>query len=172
MYIKEMSKMHKNAETSRDCTGRRPGGLYTVRRSQNHTALDLCFVRPNHDKYIPPAVLHTIAHLGDRFLRNHPKWRSRTIYFGPMACRTGFCLILSGWHSANGKETLVYKTIVELMKYIMDFEGEIPDATEKECSNYKEHDLLGAKEWAGKYLHALKKPHFEYSKIKTRGVSG
>lgn len=42
------------------------------------------------------------------------------------------------------------------MKFIADFEGDIPGVSAKECGNYREHDLIGAKEIAVDYLEYIK----------------
>jgi S-ribosylhomocysteine lyase len=42
------------------------------------------------------AEIHTIEHLAATFLRNHKEHGSKTVYFGPMGCRTGFYLLLAG----------------------------------------------------------------------------
>ena len=44
----------------------------------------------------------------------------------------------------------------ESFAFIADFEGAIPGATRKECGNYLEHDLAGAKEVAVDMLEVLK----------------
>ena len=45
--------------------------------------------------------------------------------------------------------------VLDSMKFIKDFEGEIPGTTAEECGNYKEHDLVGAKEIAGDMAKVL-----------------
>ena len=37
----------------------------------------------------------------------------------------------------------------------MNFEGEIPGSKRQECGDYKEHDLLGAKEIAADMMNVL-----------------
>ena len=94
------------------------------------------------------AEVHTIEHLGATFLRNHPEYKDRTVYFGPMGCRTGFYLLLAG--------DLTSKDIVPLMQdmfaFIRDFEGEVPGATAKDCGNYLDMNLPMAKYLAKRYL--------------------
>ena len=94
------------------------------------------------------AEVHTIEHLGATFLRNHPDFASKTIYFGPMGCRTGFYLLLSGDYES--------KDIVMLMKemftFIRDFRGEVPGACAKDCGNYLDMNLPMANYLADKYL--------------------
>ncbi len=75
-------------------------GVYVSRRdkvgSETLTTFDLRMTRPNKEPVMNTAEVHTLEHLGATFLRNHPVWKDRVIYFGPMGCRTGFYLILAG----------------------------------------------------------------------------
>ena len=104
--------------------------------------------RPNFEPVMDTAQVHAIEHLGATFLRNHPEYKDRTIYFGPMGCRTGFYLLLTG--------DLLSKDIVglvtEMFEFIRDFEGEIPGACAKDCGNYLDMNLNMAKYAANKYL--------------------
>ena len=94
------------------------------------------------------AEAHTIEHLGATFLRNHPVWKERTVYFGPMGCRTGFYMILHG----NLESRDVVDLVKEMFQFICNFEGDIPGATAKECGNYLDQNLPVAKYWAKRYL--------------------
>ena len=75
-------------------------GVYVSRRdkvgNETLTTFDLRMTRPNKEPVMNTAEVHTLEHLGATFLRNHPVWKDRVIYFGPMGCRTGFYLILAG----------------------------------------------------------------------------
>ena len=108
----------------------------------------LRMTRPNFEPVMDTAQVHAIEHLGATFLRNHPEYKDRTIYFGPMGCRTGFYLLLTG--------DLLSKDIVglvtEMFEFIRDFEGEIPGACAKDCGNYLDMNLNMAKYAANKYL--------------------
>ena len=103
---------------------------------------------PNREPVINIAELHTMEHLGATFLRNHPVWKDKIVYFGPMGCRTGFYLILKG--------KLESKDIVELMKetfkFMAEFKGDVPGATAIECGNYLDQNLPMANFEAKKYL--------------------
>ena len=74
-------------------------GVYVSRRdkvgSETLTTFDLRMTRPNKEPVMNTAEVHTLEHLGATFLRNHPVWKDRVIYFGPMGCRTGFLSDLS-----------------------------------------------------------------------------
>ena len=73
-------------------------GVYVSRKDQVDgsciTTFDLRMTSPNDEPVINSAEVHAIEHLGATFLRNHPVFGSRIIYFGPMGCRTGFYLLL------------------------------------------------------------------------------
>lgn len=58
------------------------------------TTFDLRFTRPNEEPPMDTPGIHSIEHLVATFLRNHAEWAEKTIYFGPMGCRTGFMLYL------------------------------------------------------------------------------
>ena len=94
------------------------------------------------------AEMHTIEHLAATYLRNHPEWKERVIYFGPMGCRTGFYLILAGDLRSHDIVTLMQ----DMYQFIADFEGEVPGASAKDCGNYLDMNLPMAKFIAQKYL--------------------
>ena len=127
-------------------------GLYVSRideRNGNYlTSFDIRMKLPNREPVINIAELHTMEHLGATFLRNHPVWKDKIVYFGPMGCRTGFYLILKG--------KLESKDIVELMKetfkFMAEFKGDVPGATAIECGNYLDQNLPMANFEAKKYL--------------------
>jgi len=127
-------------------------GLYISRKDylkqDTLTTFDIRMTRPNHEPVMDTAAIHTIEHIGATFLRNHTTWKSRIIYFGPMGCRTGFYLILTG--------DLICEDIKELIKdmfiFIVNYEGEIPGASAKDCGNYLDMDLKMAKYYSEEYL--------------------
>ena len=47
------------------------------------TTFDIRMTSPNEEPVMNTAEVHTIEHLGATFLRNHPDFGSKTIYFGP-----------------------------------------------------------------------------------------
>lgn len=130
-------------------------GLYVSRRdyagSEVITTFDIRMTKPNGEPVMNTAEMHTIEHLAATYLRNHPEFGSKTIYFGPMGCRTGFYLLLSGDYES--------KDIVPLMKemfaFIRDFHGEVPGASAKDCGNYLDMNLPMANYLAEKYLREV-----------------
>ena len=116
------------------------------------TTFDLRMTSPNDEPVMNTAEMHAIEHLGATFLRNHPTYGDKILYFGPMGCRTGFYLMLNGKYSSAD----IVPLIREMYTFIAEFEGEIPGAKAIECGNYREHDLSGAQAEAEKYLEVLR----------------
>ena len=112
------------------------------------TTFDIRMKEPNNEPALHQGALHTIEHLVATFLRNHPTWKDRIIYWGPMGCLTGNYFIAKG--------DLTSLEILPLMKetfeFIANYEGEIPGATAKDCGNYLLQDLPMARWEANKYL--------------------
>ena len=127
-------------------------GVYVSRRdyigSEVVTTFDLRFTRPNLEPPMDNPGIHSIEHLVATFLRNHPVWSEKTIYFGPMGCRTGFYLILAGdYESAD-----IVPLLKEMFAFISEYEGEIPGAAPEACGNYLDQNLPMAKYVAKRYL--------------------
>lgn len=132
-------------------------GIYVSRKdtvgSEVLTTFDLRMTRPNFEPVMNTAEIHAIEHLGATFLRNHPDYTEKTIYFGPMGCRTGFYLILAGdYESAD-----IVPLIQELFLFIAEYEGEIPGAAARDCGNYLDLNLPMAKYLAKKYYNEVLK---------------
>lgn len=127
-------------------------GVYVSRKDHlgedTLTTFDIRMKLPNREPVINIAELHTIEHLGATFLRSHPEWKEKVIYFGPMGCRTGNYVILRGDLESRD----VVDLMIEMYEYIRDYEGEIPGATPVECGNYQDQNLDMAKYEADKFL--------------------
>ncbi|MDO4522330.1 MAG: S-ribosylhomocysteine lyase [Eubacteriales bacterium] len=127
-------------------------GVYVSRKdhigSEVVTTFDLRMTSPNEEPVMNTAEMHTIEHLAATFLRNHSEYGEKTVYFGPMGCRTGFYLLLAGDYES--------KDIVPLMKemyvFIRDFHDEVPGASARDCGNYLDMNLPMANYLAKKYL--------------------
>ncbi len=126
-------------------------GLYVSRIDQveGHpiTTFDIRMTNPNEEPVMNTAEVHTIEHLGATFLRNHKIFADKTIYFGPMGCRTGFYLLLAGQYTSEE----IVPLMREMFTFIADFEGEVPGACAKDCGNYLDMNLPMAKYLAEKY---------------------
>lgn len=126
-------------------------GIYVSRKdnvgSEIVTTFDLRMTRPNFEPVMNTAEIHTLEHLGATFLRNHPEYKDRVIYFGPMGCRTGFYLVLAGDYES--KE--IIPLVKEMCEFMKDFEGEVPGAAARDCGNYLDMNLGMAKFVAKRY---------------------
>ena len=111
-------------------------GIYVSRRDRIGdnviTTFDLRFTRPNVEPVMDTAGI------------------DRTIYFGPMGCRTGFYVIFAG--------DLESKDIVEVIGEMIDFiinssdkECDIPGYSPRDCGNYLDNNVMEAKTYARKF---------------------
>ena len=112
------------------------------------TTFDIRMTRPNYQPVMNTAEMHTIEHLAATYLRNHKEYGDKTIYFGPMGCRTGFYLLLAGEY----RSTDIVPLITELFEFIRDYEGEVPGAAPVNCGNYLDMNLNMAKYLAKHFL--------------------
>lgn len=127
-------------------------GIYVSRKDTFKdvviTTFDLRMTAPNREPVINTAEIHAIEHLGATYLRNDPQYADRTVYFGPMGCRTGFYLVLEGNLSSRDVVELVQRTF----EFIRDYEGDIPGASPRDCGNYLDMNLDMARWQAKRYL--------------------
>ena len=130
-------------------------GVYVSRKdhvgAEVITTFDLRMTSPNDEPVMNTAEVHTIEHLGATFLRNHPDFGTKTVYFGPMGCRTGFYLLLAGDDSSRD----ILPLVTEMLTFIRDFRGEVPGASAKDCGNYLDMNLPMANWLAKKYLEEV-----------------
>ena len=112
------------------------------------TTFDVRMKEPNREPVLSPSAIHTIEHLAATFLRNHPVWSDKIIYWGPMGCLTGNYLIVKGdLVSAD-----VLPLLLETFEFIASYEGEVPGASARDCGNYLLMNLPEAQWEARKYL--------------------
>ena len=140
-------------------------GLYVSRKdkvgSETVTTFDLRMTSPNDEPVMNTAEVHAIEHLGATFLRNDPQWKDKVLYFGPMGCRTGFYLLLTGDYSSEDALPLV----LDCFRFIRDYRGEIPGASPKDCGNYLDMNLSMANYWGRRYaalLENIDRDHLVY----------
>ena len=116
-------------------------GVYVSRKDKYGdaviTTFDLRMTTPNKEPVMNTAEVHTIEHLGATYLRNDPEFADKTVYFGPMGCRTGFYMLLAGDYSSKDVVPLVTK----MFEFIRDFRGEVPGAAPRDCGNYLDQNL-------------------------------
>lgn len=115
------------------------------------TTFDLRMKEPNREPALGQGAIHTIEHLAATFLRNHPVWADRVVYFGPMGCLTGCYLLLRGDLASAD----ILPLLRETFRFIAEYEGEVPGAAARDCGNYLLHDLPMARWEAAKYLHEV-----------------
>ena len=130
-------------------------GIYVSRKdpvgNETVTTFDMSMKIPNKEPGIDVPVLHTIEHLGATFLRKHPQWADKIIYFGPMGCRTGVYVLFAGDLESEN----IIPLMKEMFEYIAGYDDEIPGAYAVECGNYLSQDLPMAKWEAKKYLEEV-----------------
>lgn len=125
-------------------------GMYISRIDGDCVTYDLRLKTPNAGDYVAVPAMHTLEHLIATFVRSSDR-SDEVVYFGPMGCRTGCYLILRDSVSAGDAIALVQ----DAFRFAAAFEGDIPGAQKRECGNYLEHDLPGAKAEASAYVRVL-----------------
>lgn len=130
-------------------------GLYVSRKdhvgNETITTFDIRMTKPNGEPVMNTAEMHTIEHLAATFLRNHAQYGDKTVYFGPMGCRTGFYLLLAGDYESKD----IVPLMQEMFAFIRDFHEEVPGASAKDCGNYLDMNLPMANYLAEKYLREV-----------------
>ena len=130
-------------------------GIYVSRKDavggEVVTTFDIRMKEPNREPVLGQGAIHTIEHLAATFLRNHPVWKERIIYWGPMGCLTGNYFLVRGDYSSADILPLMKETFA----FIAGYEGEIPGAAPRDCGNWKLHDLEDARREARKYLEEV-----------------
>lgn len=138
-------------------------GIYVSRKDKIGenavvTTFDLRMTKPNREPVMNTAEIHTIEHLGATYLRNHSEFGGKTVYFGPMGCRTGFYMLLAGDYEPAD----VLELVRDMFAFIADYHGEVPGAAPRDCGNYLDMNLPMANYMAAKYLReALNAPRPE-----------
>ena len=112
------------------------------------STFDVRMKEPNREPVLSPSAIHTIENLAATFLRNHPVWSERIIYWGPMGCLTGNYLIVKGDLSSAEVLPLMKETFA----FVASYDGEVPGATARDCGNYLLMNLPEARWEAAKYL--------------------
>ncbi len=130
-------------------------GLYVSRRDivgdQYLTTFDIRMKEPNNAPVMNTAEIHTIEHLAATFLRNHNIYDEKTVYFGPMGCRTGFYVIFKG----DLKSVDIVSIMRQMFEFIANYEGEVPGADARSCGNYLDMNLPMAKYEAKLFLNEI-----------------
>ncbi len=140
-------------------------GIYLSRIDGDIVTYDLRMRRPNSGGYITPLAAHSLEHLLATYMRSGSAG-DRVIYVGPMGCRTGFYLLMSG---GTEKHTENFRALIAALEGITEHEGKMPGATRRECGNFRSLSLTAGKAEAERYLKVLEPytasgelPTFEY----------
>ena len=130
-------------------------GIYVSRQdvvgNETVTTFDVRMKEPNREPVLSPSAIHTIEHLAATFLRNHPVWADKIIYWGPMGCLTGNYLIVKG--DITSAEIL--PLVKETFAFVASYDSEVPGATARDCGNYLLMNLPEARWEADKYLNEV-----------------
>lgn len=117
-------------------------GVLFGEKGDKVTKYDLRFTQPNKE-CMPTAALHALEHLLAGFLREE---QNGVIDLSPMGCRTGFYFIIWGEEDTS----VIKKALENALAKVLEAK-EVPAANEKQCGNYRDLSLFGAKEYA-KYV--------------------
>lgn len=120
----------------------------TGRKGDIVSKYDVRFSQPNKE-FLKTGEIHTLEHLVAEYIRD--ELPGIVIDFSPMGCRTGFYFTVWGDH----EESYIAQHLVNVLKKVAVWDKEIPATTEKECGNYKDHDLEGAKNWAKRWYTGI-----------------
>ena len=133
-------------------------GIYVSRIDGDVTTYDLRTRVPNGGDYMDNLTMHSVEHMFATYVRASAI-SDRVIYFGPMGCQTGFYLLVRD--AENGE---VLSIVKDVLKKIVNHDGEMFGAVKKECGNYKNLDLEAAKRECERYLSVLesKENDFKY----------
>lgn len=127
-------------------------GVYVSRKDavggDTVTTFDIRMTSPNDEPVMDTAAVHALEHLGATYLRNDPEWGSRTLYFGPMGCRTGFYLLVAG----DVTPAEIAGPLTAMFRWIAGYEGEVPGAHPRDCGNYLDINLPMARWEARRFL--------------------
>ena len=130
-------------------------GVYVSRKDEIWeevvTTFDIRMTRPNFEPIINTAELHSLEHLAATYLRNHPDFGDKIVYFWPMGCRT-WCYLLLKW-DFQSKD--IVPLLTELYTFMKDFKDDVPGATAKGCGCYLDHNLPMANYISKKFLEEV-----------------
>lgn len=124
-------------------------GMYLSRQDGAVVTYDIRMKEPNKGDYLTTGAAHAMEHLFATFARNSAV-SDHVVYVGPMGCRTGFYLLTQQLPHSEA-----IRLVQESFALIAAYEGEIPGASEVECGNYLDMDLVGAKREAAAMLPVL-----------------
>lgn len=123
-----------------------PAGIYLSRIDGDIFTYDVRICAPYRDELLTNSQLHSLEHLLATVLRNG-KHSDKVIYVGPMGCQTGFYVL----YRTLEKEAAV-SDITTAMRFILDYDGEMPGNSESECGYCHNLSIAEAKKAAALFL--------------------
>lgn len=118
----------------------RLAGVKKTPRGDTISKYDLRLLQPNQGA-IESAALHTLEHLLAGYLRDHVK---DVVDVSPMGCRTGMYMAVIGEPDEQG----ILKAFEAALKDTAGHDRPIPGVSELECGNYRDHNLMAARQHA------------------------
>lgn len=112
------------------------------------TTFDVRMRAPYRDARLHGPAVHATEHALAYFLRHT---RDDVIYVGPMGCKTGFYVLLSGKKEVS--DLLPY--LIKAFEYILML-AHVPGATAQECGNFRYMSLEEAQRDAALFLETLR----------------
>lgn len=111
---------------------------------------DIRFCQPNKE-FMDTGSIHAIEHLVAEYIRD--EMPNMVIDFSPMGCRTGFYFTVWGEHS----EEEIANHMLNVMRKVAVWDKPVPAATEKECGNYRDLNLEGAKKYVKQWISGIER---------------
>lgn len=124
-------------------------GFYISREDDDVITYDLRTRKPNAGDYMSNSTMHSVEHMFATYIRNSTMSED-VVYFGPMGCQTGFYLLVR-----RQKPVDVFEMTRQVLKQIIDHEGEVFGASAIECGHYENLSLEEAKQECRSYLEVL-----------------
>ena len=146
--MRDIMELRQIASFAVDHTKLDPG-MYTSRVDGDVVTYDVRMKKPNAGDYFTTGAGHSMEHLFATYVRSGA-WSDHVVYVGPMGCRTGFYILVR-----DMSEEQAIKLVQDSMDFIAAYDGPIPGATEKECGNYRDQDLEGARTLASDMAKVL-----------------
>ena len=113
----------------------------------NISKYDLRFITPNQG-VMDTDGLHSLEHMLAVAIRDH---RTNVVDISPMGCRTGFYLSEVGEPDTIGVLNALCKALTDILDA-----GTVPAANEEQCGNWKDHNIVKAKDYARLFLAATR----------------
>jgi S-ribosylhomocysteine lyase len=113
----------------------------------NISKYDLRFITPNQG-VMDTDGLHSLEHMLAVAIRDH---RTNVVDISPMGCRTGFYLSEVGEPDTMGVLNALRKALTDILDA-----ATVPAANEEQCGNWKDHNIVKAKDYARLFLAAAR----------------